>query len=379
MRRERLAAQVARLLEDQLLDGQWPVGHYIGREAALATEMGVSRWTLREAVRILEAAGFVAARKGVGGGLFVASSAHDFVCKTVSNYLEFVQVSLDEFMDVHRALGHLAITHALEALPADERRTIEIHLEKTRDRSIADQLVSVGEIHHALVRAAGNPALVLFSGALTTISADASIYSDLDDAKWHVTFGTLVGAIGDMARAVLELRADAAHDAHDVLVRAFGALLEGSLFYRHKPISNRSTARAYDFFPPARPSKKVDTVERGIREMIIEADWPVGANLGSEKELAERFQVGRWVLREALRSLEQLGVVEMGRGSRSGLRVVSPDPGVVAEACRRQLRREGLRRAQAAPILSTLRDLAKGRSAPLPINDLLRRALADWS
>jgi len=46
------------------------------------------------------------------------------------------------------------------------------------------------------------------------------------------------------------------------------------------------------------------------------------------------------VLREAIRSLEQLGVVEMGRGGRSGPRVISPDPATMIETCRRHLRRE---------------------------------------
>jgi len=50
----KLAAKIARRLEDQILAEGWPVGHQIGRETDMVAEMGVSRWTFREAVRILE-------------------------------------------------------------------------------------------------------------------------------------------------------------------------------------------------------------------------------------------------------------------------------------------------------------------------------------
>ena len=41
---------------------------------------------------------------------------------------------------------------------------------------------------------------------------------------------------------------------------------------------------------------------------------PVGGKLPSERELAERLQVGRSTVREALRSLELLGIIETRRG-----------------------------------------------------------------
>jgi len=90
----------------------------------------------------------------------------------------------------------------------------------------------------------------------------------------------------------------------------------------------------------AKPIKKVEKVEQQIRDLVIARRWPVGQSLGSEAELGARFGVGRSVLREAIRSLEQLGVVERGRGGRSGPRVITPDPATVIETRRRRLRHE---------------------------------------
>jgi len=376
-RKPRLAIQIARRLEDQILEESWPVGFQIGREAELATDMGVSRWTLREAVRILEASGFVATRKGAHGGLFVASSAYDFVCKMASNYLEFVQVSEEEFSEVLRALNRLSIAEAIERISAEDGRRMQAELASIVDKSLAEQLEAAGPIREFLVRSSSNPALELFIGALGKVIFDACIYSTLDDGEWLSSFRAVVAAIHDMGQAVIARDPARALQASDEFAAIFCRLFAASFLHQRIPITPAATQRAYDFFPPARPLKKVDGVERAIREMIFDEGWPVGSSLGSEKELATRFGVGRWVLRDALRSLEQLGVIEMGRGTRSGVRVVSPDPWAVADACRRFLRREMLIPEQAAAVRTLLKPVAQNCDPPLPISDLFEQILAE--
>jgi len=375
-KKARVAVQIARRLEDRILAEGWPIGFQIGREAELAVEMGVSRWTLREAVRILEASGFVAMRKGAGGGLFVASSAYDFVCKMAANYFEFVQVTGEEFGSVMRTLNRLAMTRAIYRVPDDEHRRIETQLSQLAALPLPQQLESAGGIHQSLVKFSGNPALVLYVGILGKLTFDACVYSTLDDEVWLSSFRSVNAVIADMASAVLAGRADQAQAASDALAAVFCRLFAASFLHLRMPITSAATQRAYDFFPPARPLKKVDGVERAIREMIFDEGWPVGSSLGSEKELAARFHVGRWVLREALRSLEQLGVIAMGRGSRSGVRVVSPDPTAVVETCRRYLRREGMSGEQARTVRDLLRGGAGPGDHPHSIGDLFRQILA---
>lgn len=53
-------------LEDGIAAGRWPLGARLPGERALAEELGVSRPSVREAMRILEALGIV--RSGVGSG-----------------------------------------------------------------------------------------------------------------------------------------------------------------------------------------------------------------------------------------------------------------------------------------------------------------------
>lgn len=55
-------------------------------------------------------------------------------------------------------------------------------------------------------------------------------------------------------------------------------------------------------------------IVKQLRQLIAEENVTVGGKLPSERELAERLQVGRSTVREALRSLELLGLIETRRG-----------------------------------------------------------------
>ena len=59
-----------------------------------------------------------------------------------------------------------------------------------------------------------------------------------------------------------------------------------------------------------------------IEEDLIRLRWPVGLIYGSEKQLSERFCVGRAVIREAARVLEVRGSARMRRGPNGGLMVL---------------------------------------------------------
>jgi DNA-binding FadR family transcriptional regulator len=67
-------------------------------------------------------------------------------------------------------------------------------------------------------------------------------------------------------------------------------------------------------------------------EEIRAADWVEGTNLGSEADLIQRFGVGRNVLREATRILEQQGVAKMRMGRGGGLVITSPEATTTAHA-----------------------------------------------
>ena len=86
------------------------------------------------------------------------------------------------------------------------------------------------------------------------------------------------------------------------------------------------------------PKRAVDGIRmaQSLASKLIEeirvANWVEGTNLGSEAELIQRFGVGRNVLREATRILEQQGIAKMRMGRGGGLVITSPQATSTAHA-----------------------------------------------
>ena len=64
--RQCVGTQIADILEERILQNIYPVGGKLPPERQLAEEFGVSRQSLRAALRILSARGMLYARQGDG-------------------------------------------------------------------------------------------------------------------------------------------------------------------------------------------------------------------------------------------------------------------------------------------------------------------------
>src|SRR6201997_5790965 len=74
-----------------------------------------------------------------------------------------------------------------------------------------------------------------------------------------------------------------------------------------------------------------------VRDALFAKELRPGDFLGTEKDLAERFGVSRIVARDALRTLEAQGIVEIKVGSGGGARVAGGNARLFAEALAVQL------------------------------------------
>src|ERR1043166_4573999 len=74
-----------------------------------------------------------------------------------------------------------------------------------------------------------------------------------------------------------------------------------------------------------------------VREALFAKELRPGDFLGTEKDLAERFKVSRIVARDALRTLEAQGIVDIKVGSGGGARIAQGNVRLFAEALAVQL------------------------------------------
>jgi DNA-binding FadR family transcriptional regulator len=85
-------------------------------------------------------------------------------------------------------------------------------------------------------------------------------------------------------------------------------------------------------FQTAKPTKVFQEVVSQIEEAILAGRIETGQTLPSERELKEMFQISRGTLREALRVLEQKGLIEIRLGVGGGSVVRAVDAGRVSES-----------------------------------------------
>lgn len=76
---------------------------------------------------------------------------------------------------------------------------------------------------------------------------------------------------------------------------------------------------------PYTPTSRAREVESRIREYITANELPAGARLPGEEWFAEQLQVGRPLIREAMKTLEAVGMIEARRGVGRFVSSFDPD------------------------------------------------------
>jgi len=101
--RRSISEQVADAIRAYMQSEGLRPGDRLGREEDLARQFGVSRPTLREALRLLSSSHLVRASKGPGGGIFVAATPEEGISRTVSasvaSMLETHSITIDELLE----------------------------------------------------------------------------------------------------------------------------------------------------------------------------------------------------------------------------------------------------------------------------------------
>jgi DNA-binding FadR family transcriptional regulator len=100
-----------------------------------------------------------------------------------------------------------------------------------------------------------------------------------------------------------------------------------------------------------------------VQRMIAEEYSTPGSRLPKESELADRFQVSRIVIREAMKILEDRGIVEVRAGR--GTVTVAPSPERVKESLRRLFGDQPVPTLQEMELLHELRQVLEETSASL--------------
>ena len=165
------AELVARRLRSEIVRGETPVGEPLASEKDLMERFGVSRPTLRAAVRILETEGLVEVRRGSRGGTWVCAPSIDVTARRAGAFLQYHRATVD---DVHRARALVEPPAvALLAARRDPRHVAQLRATLDEQAAAFDDAAlvrTIGQRFHAeIVELAGNQTLIVFSSMLQEV------------------------------------------------------------------------------------------------------------------------------------------------------------------------------------------------------------------
>jgi DNA-binding FadR family transcriptional regulator len=178
-----VAEIIADRLRQRIIAGDLQDGDLLPKQEELLAEFGVSKPSVREALRILETEGLVSVRRGKFGGAVVHRPRADNAAYVLELVLRSKGVAVD---DVAAALRHfepvcaalcasrpdreIAVLPRLRALHEEAQRSVD---------DIREYTLLSRRFHEEMVACCGNETTILIIGSLEAIwSAHASVWAE---------------------------------------------------------------------------------------------------------------------------------------------------------------------------------------------------------
>jgi DNA-binding FadR family transcriptional regulator len=162
---------VSRDLRNQIVRGTLKEGDSLPAEADMMQRFGVSRPTLREAIRILESEGLISIARGARGGAVVHSPDINVAARHISFVLQAKGMTLSDIYKVHMIVEPVAARVVTENFRASAPTVLTECIEEARqsfDDDFRFGIVTV-RFRNMLVELANSTTLTLLMGMLNHI------------------------------------------------------------------------------------------------------------------------------------------------------------------------------------------------------------------
>jgi len=182
--------RVADEIKNWVVERDLQQGDKLPNETEMIALFGVSKGTVREAMRILEAQGLIVTRTGPGGGSFVDKVSAERARSLLANYFYFQNLSIADIYQMRRALepelvaslaGHLtdAQLAEMEVLAARYPEPAQ-SAEEEKEQHIASL-----DFHARLAEFSGNALLGFVISFMARVLTDMTIYRKLYEPPNH--------------------------------------------------------------------------------------------------------------------------------------------------------------------------------------------------
>lgn len=166
VRRRAAAAGAVSRIKELVSGGELTAGQRLPPERELAGELGVSRSTLREAIRALVAMNILVSRHG--DGTYVSSLDPELLSQPFTFLLETQPALLSHLFETRRVLEAACASLAAERITDEEVAELE-RLVPDDDAGPEELIDRDVELHTAIARATRNPILISLLGSIGSL------------------------------------------------------------------------------------------------------------------------------------------------------------------------------------------------------------------
>ena len=171
LRIPKMAELVSQRLRRQIVRGELSEGDALPSEAALMSQFGVSRPTLREAFRVLESEGLISVRRGAHGGARVQTPNGEMAARYAGLVLEFRGATLEDVYDARNILEPPCAALLARRRTQSDLKQLRAALDEAR-KPLDDpnKLIRVhNDFHAVMIELAGNQTMAVLNGMVRHI------------------------------------------------------------------------------------------------------------------------------------------------------------------------------------------------------------------
>ena len=250
----RASDEIVRQVRRAIFEGQLRAGDPVGSENQLAEQFGVSRNTVRDALRALEATGVVEIRNGVKGGVWVAQPDPDRFAAGLAVQLKLVGVNSADVAAAQLGLEWVAAELAAANATSADLGALRSLLDQTEP--LVENGAAFAEVsqafHDAIAQASGNWAIISSLRALEELVGESRAR--------HAT-PAVARRVLETHRAIYD--AIAAHDAESA----------GQLMRQHMSLTRENAQRE----PGSRQGSRRRTLRAGSGVSTTSSTSPASA------------------------------------------------------------------------------------------------------
>ncbi len=173
VRSARAFEEIAAQIRNELAEGRLKVGSRLPAERALCVQFGVSRNTLREALRSLEHAGLIRLQKGARGGAFIREGSGDAIISSMLDLYDMGSINADQLTEARIWLESVIVREACVRATSEDIKALWANIDEVIRASEAGDFNRRFELHldfhRILAGMTGNPIMVIMMDGLLTV------------------------------------------------------------------------------------------------------------------------------------------------------------------------------------------------------------------